>query len=80
MNQSTFESMSRVLLAFAVAVLAAVLAFGGNHDAVAQTRTVHCEQINSFKSLVETMDAMLGAGKREFIVSSPGMADVVCGW
>ena len=70
MNQSTFSSVSRVLLAIAVAVLAAVLAFGGPHDAVAQTRTAQCEYVvkGNKKDIAETMSSMLGSGRTEFIV------------
>ena len=78
MNQSLLESVSRLLLAIAIAVLAAVLAFGGQRDAIAQTRTAQCETLNGTKKdAVETMNSMLGAGRTEFIVTAGGL---FCGW
>ena len=76
MNQSAFESLSRLVLAIAVAALAGVLAFGGTHDAIAQTRTAQCEIANTKKDAVTTMDSMLAAGKTDFIVTS----QLLCGW
>ena len=80
MNQSTFESLSRVLLAVAVFALAAVLAFGGNHDAVAQSRTAQCQAVGTMKSLVSAMDSILGAGKTELVTISTQTGAWVCGW
>jgi hypothetical protein len=77
MNQSTFESSSRVLLAIAVAALAGVLAFGGNQDAIAQTRTAQCDGYSTKKDLVAMLDAMLAAGKSEFFATGGGF---ICGW
>ena len=78
MNQSAFESMSRVLLAIAIAALAAVLTFGGPRDAVAQTRTAQCESgFGSKKEVAETMNAMLASGRTDFILFNNGW---LCGW
>ena len=54
-----------------------VLALGGNHDAIAQTRTAQCEGFTTKQDLVTRMDTLLGAGKTEFILQ-PGAW--VCGW
>jgi hypothetical protein len=78
MNQSTFESMSRVLLAIAIAVLAGVFAFGGSHQAIAQTPpTAQCESPGSRKEMVTAMNAMLEDGKTEFVTYSNSY---LCGW
>jgi predicted lysophospholipase L1 biosynthesis ABC-type transport system permease subunit len=80
MNKSTFESMSRVLLAIAIAVLAGVLAFGGNRDAIAQSRTARCESAGTMKGLAPAMDSILAAGKTEFVTVSTAGGAWVCGW
>ena len=76
MNQSTFESMSRVLLAIAVFALAGAFAFGGNHDAIAQAKTAQCEMVNTKKEAAAAMDSMLAAGKTGFIMQQ----SLLCGW
>jgi hypothetical protein len=76
MNQSTFESVSRVLLAIAIAALAGVLALGGARDASAQTRTAQCDGYVTKKDFVATMDSMLGSGRTDFLVASGWL----CGW
>ena len=78
MNQSTFESLSRVFLAIAVAALAGVLAFGANHDAIAQSATAQCEAPGSRKEAAVALNSMLDEGRTEFLTFGP--SNWLCGW
>jgi hypothetical protein len=78
MNRSTFESMSRVLLAVAVAALAGVLAFGANHEAIAQSPMARCEAPGSRKEAAVALNSMLDEGRTEFLTFGP--SNWLCGW